>query len=64
MLTGGKLYESGGWRYVSSFNDVIATVPADKMPDPETLVWDDVDVHAAPKVVSKEQFDFDNRRMT
>lgn len=41
MLQGGKLQVNSGWRYVSSFQDVIAIIPADKMPDPETLVWED-----------------------
>jgi hypothetical protein len=31
----------GGWRYLSSFNDVIGVVPANEMPDPETLCWDE-----------------------
>lgn len=48
MLQGGKLYESGGWRYVSSFNDVIGIIPAKDMPDPSTLVWEADNVHAAP----------------
>lgn len=48
MLQGGKLYESGGWRYVSSFNDVIGIIPASEMPDPSTLAWEADDVHAAP----------------
>jgi co-chaperonin GroES (HSP10) len=54
MLQGGKLYESGGWRYVSSFQDVIATVPADKMPDPSTLTWEDTDLHAQPAAPAAE----------
>jgi len=50
MLQGGKLYETGGWRYVSTFQDVIGLIPAEHMPDPATLVWADKDVHAAPEV--------------
>lgn len=41
LMSGGKLMATSGWRYVSSFNDVIAVIPADKMPDPATLIWDD-----------------------
>jgi co-chaperonin GroES (HSP10) len=43
MVQGGKLQASSGWRYVSSFQDVLAVIPADKMPDPATLLWDDED---------------------
>lgn len=60
MLQGGKLYESGGWRYVSSFSDVIGMVPADQMPDPETLQWDEPDAHATPKPVA--DFNFQNKK--
>lgn len=41
MIQGGKLEANSGWRYVSSFQDVLAIVPADKMPKPETLLWED-----------------------
>lgn len=41
LLQGGKLQLTAGWRYVSSFQDVLAVVPADKMPDPATLLWDE-----------------------
>jgi hypothetical protein len=37
----GILAAVGGWRYLSSFNDVIKIIPADKMPDPATLEWTD-----------------------
>jgi co-chaperonin GroES (HSP10) len=43
LMTGGKLQANSGWRYVSSFQDVIAIIPADKMPDPATLIWDDAE---------------------
>lgn len=39
MMAGGKVQVSGGFRYVSSFQDVLGLVPADKMPDPATLLW-------------------------
>lgn len=40
MMQGGKI-EFSAWRYVSSFQDALAIVPADKMPDPKTLLWDE-----------------------
>lgn len=40
---GGKLQVTSGWRYVSSFQDVIAVLPADSMPDPATLLWDEAE---------------------
>jgi co-chaperonin GroES (HSP10) len=51
MVQGGQIMVTSGWRYVSSFNDVIGIIPADKMPAPETLVWEndegDADVPVA-----------------
>lgn len=41
MIQGGQIMVTSGWRYVSSFNDVIGIIPADHMPEPETLLWDD-----------------------
>lgn len=32
---------AGGWRYLSSFNDVIGVIRAHDMPDPATLCWDE-----------------------
>lgn len=46
LLQGGKINANGGWRYVSSFNDVLAVIPTDKMPDPATLRWEDDDAQA------------------
>jgi co-chaperonin GroES (HSP10) len=57
LMSGGKLQVSSGYRYVSSFQDVIAIVPADKMPDPASLVWDD-EPAAPPVVKAKADFDF------
>jgi hypothetical protein len=37
----GILNAVGGWRYISSFNDVIKIIPAKHMPDPATLEWTD-----------------------
>lgn len=41
MVQGGQVMVTSGWRYVSSFQDIIGIIPADKMPDPATLLWDD-----------------------
>lgn len=41
MVQGGQIMVTSGWRYVSSFNDVIGIIPAAKMPAPEALIWDD-----------------------
>jgi hypothetical protein len=41
LMQGGKIQVNSGWRYVSSFQDVIGIIPADKMPDPSTLLWDE-----------------------
>lgn len=41
LMMGGKVSGMSGWRYVSSFNDVIAVLPADSMPDPASLLWDE-----------------------
>jgi hypothetical protein len=43
MIQGGKLAVNSGWRYVSSFQDVIGVVPAADMPEPSTLIWNDDD---------------------
>jgi co-chaperonin GroES (HSP10) len=40
MIQGGKLMSTSGWRYISSFNDVIGIIPAEHMPHPDTLEWD------------------------
>ena len=49
QTVGGKISISN-WRYLSSFQDVIGLVPADKMPDPATLLWNEVEVEAASVV--------------
>jgi len=43
MIQGGQIMVTSGWRYVSSFQDVIGIIPSDKMPDPDTLIWDEND---------------------
>lgn len=56
-VQGGKV-QSGGFRYVSSFSDVIGIVPADKMPDPKTLLWDIEELEKAAKPAPKPVEDF------
>lgn len=40
MMAGGKLQANFGYRYVSSFQDVIGVIAAADMPHPDTLEWD------------------------
>ena len=53
MVQGGSVMVTSGYRYVSSFNDVIGVIPSDKMPDPATLVWDEENVHDKPAVLAQ-----------
>ena len=53
---GGKVTGLGNWRYLSTFQDVIAVLPADKMPDPATLIWDDEEEAAKPAPAPKAEF--------
>lgn len=46
QMQGGKLAVNTGWRYVSSFNDVIGLIPSDKMPHPDTLLWSEEQAEA------------------
>ncbi len=73
MLQGGKLEMNGGWRYVSSFQDVLAIIPADKMPEPSTLLWSEdesqqgvegaaVDPKAATAAKVASDFAFENKK--
>jgi hypothetical protein len=52
----------GGWRYVSSFGDVIKIIPAADMPDPATLCWDEDDTTNEP--AKADPFNFDGRKLT
>ena len=54
LMQGGKLQITSGWRYVSSFQDVLGLLPADKMPDPSTLVWDDAE--EPPKTATQAEW--------
>lgn len=73
MMQGGEIVANGGWRYVSSFNDVISIVAADDMPDPSTLLWGEedsqqhveggaVDPKAEALKTATAQFSFDNKK--
>lgn len=41
MLEGGKMVASFGYRYMSSFNDVLGAVAPEFMKNVENLTWDD-----------------------
>lgn len=60
MIQGGKLAVNSGWRYVSSFQDVIGIIPFNKMPAPDTLIWDD---DSEEDVVDAPGFDFASKKM-
>lgn len=64
MVQGGQIMVTSGWRYVSSFQDVIGVIPANKMPAPEALLWDIVSVHepSNPKRSVPDHFAFDGRK--
>lgn len=62
MIQGGQIMVNSGFRYVSSFGDIIGIIPADKMPDPGTLQWEAVSVHADAAKLPKEAFNFHNRK--
>ena len=63
MIQAGQLMITSGWRYMSTFQDVIGILPTDKMPDPATLIWEERNVHdvSTPKPV-KVDFTFDNKK--
>lgn len=63
MIQGGQIMVTSGWRYVSSFQDVIGVIPADKMPDPATLLWDaDDEEGEQPAVKAKQDFAFNAKK--
>lgn len=67
LLQGGKIQTTSGWRYVSSFSDVLAIIPADKMPHPNTLIWDDDDPRVATEkppsgYAQDTNFNFQNKK--
>ena len=63
MVQAGQLMITSGWRYMSTFQDVIGILPTDKMPDPATLIWEQHSVHdvSTSKPV-KVDFTFDNKK--
>ena len=66
MMTGGQINVNFGYRYLSSFGDVIGIIPADHMPDPENLLWEDSDASPDFKYVPPPEtapgFDFDAKK--
>ncbi len=64
MVQGGQIMVTSGWRYVSSFQDVIGIIPADKMPAHDTMVWEAEDEggQPAPKAKADAEFAFDNKK--
>ena len=63
----GILNAIGGWRYLSSFQDVIKVIPAAAMPDPISLEWTDEGVVDGPTFPAatgtpEMQFNFDNKK--
>lgn len=63
LVAGGKLVSTFGWRYVSSFNDVIGVIKADKMPPVSAFEWDS-EAPAVASVVGEKApgFDFNNAK--
>jgi len=57
MVQGGQIMVTSGWRYVSSFQDVIGIIPSDRMPDPATLVWDENEPKPPPERAGLGLFD-------
>lgn len=49
QMQGGKLALNTGWRYVSSFADVIGLIPFDRMPHPDMLLWSEDEAEALLK---------------
>jgi co-chaperonin GroES (HSP10) len=58
MIQGGQIMVTSGWRYVSSFGDIIGIIPSDKMPDPKTLRWELTATEPPPKVRAQDDFNF------
>lgn len=59
MVVGNKIHGAGSVRYVSSFGDIIGVIPADKMPNPDALLWDDED-EPAPQPAAAKAMEFGN----
>ena len=54
VVEAGKVQINSGFRYVSSFQDVIGILPAAAMPNPETLDWGDAKPQTAPPETNAE----------
>lgn len=63
MIQGGTIKIMSGWRYMSSFNDVIGIIKADHMPNADSLDWDYGD-DAEPGNAVPDDFKFDSRKVT
>ena len=59
MVQGGRVMVTNGYRYVSSFQDVIGIIPAENMPDPDTLEWDVVEETLPNAQAATEDFKFE-----
>lgn len=65
MMQGGQLVASSGYRYMSSFNDVLGVIAPEFMPDVATLLWDDKDADQAEMkfpASTKADFNFDSKK--
>lgn len=63
MVQAGQIAVTSGWRYMSSFQDIIAVLPSDKMPDPATLLWEADDGTTPEPARPKVDFNFTNRKV-
>lgn len=67
LVAGGKLVATYGYRYVSSFQDVISVIPAADMPPASEFEWDGEeadDKPAAPAAKAVDDFSFSNPKET
>jgi hypothetical protein len=63
MFQAGKgIVVTGGWRYVSSFNDVIGIIKAEDMPALNTLEWEEGDDEKLGRVAVQNSFNFTSSR--
>lgn len=58
MIQGGKIMVNSGYRYMSSFNDIIGTIKAEHMPAFESLEWE----YPEPDNKQPPAFDFSSTR--
>lgn len=66
LMQGGKVDVNCGYRYVSSFSDVIGVIPADKFPAHDQFIWEEPNAAPDFKFTDKRAgapgFDFDNSK--